>query len=223
MIDGKGLENRYYYIKQAITHIPKGFLKDFQYRTSIAYKEAFKETELSSSILQEQKLQRLIAVRYFHVESAFKKASENYGLSFTAKQLPENSFRTGYVSCGHFGFTQSYVQCIGDLPQPAKYREKLASAGNAPRLPLDEPSDIYKPKQHYAIFTHNPKGKYFSEEMQSLAELRLSIPYNDMKGWVLNISIMELIAHYPADDKKVSAHRAPTWKRKQKRRKEEER
>ncbi len=112
-----------------------------------------------------------------------------------------------------FGITQSYVQALGDLPHPAKFRERLAEAAKCPRLPFDDPEEIFAVKEFYALFAHNPVGRTFTEDHQRLGSLTFCVPSKDMRGWVTEISIPELISFYPARKAARKSGRGPTWKR----------
>ncbi len=202
---------RAHVVAQVVSQIPKGFLTEFYQRSERAYSDEFSEMSHKAARVDEQKRLNLIDERHYRIDFELLEAAKSYGLSATAHPLPENTWRYGYVSCGTFGLTQSYVRRIGDLPKPAKFRDRLASASRMPRMPLTEAEDIYEVKDFYAIFTHNPVGDKFSEEQQRLGSLMFSVPCEDMRKWAVNISVPELITEYPTV-KKDSKVRGPTWK-----------
>jgi hypothetical protein len=142
-------------------------------------------------------------------------SANRHGLIATANLLPENQWYHAYVVSGSFGITQSYVQAVGELPHPAKFRERLAEAAACPRLPFDEVKEIFEVKEFYALFAHNPVGRMFSEEHQRLGALSLCIPSKDMRSWVAELSVPELLAYYPAKVAVKKVGRGPTWKRDQ--------
>jgi len=204
---------RKYLAEQVVINIPRGFLDEIQRRTSAAYQDQFQQVDHDPTTVQEQRLARLIQDRFFRMEWELSQAAKAQGMPATSKPLPENSWQHTYVSTGAFGLTQSYVTAMGVLPQPAKFRDDLAQAARIPRFPIDDPKEIYELKKFYGLFAHNPIGRTFSERDQKLGSLQLCIPYHDMKGWALEISVVELLAHYPVEAKKVEPTRSPTWKR----------
>src|SRR3546814_7176388 len=94
--------------------------------------------------------------------------------------------------CSSDLFTQSYVQRMGELPQSAKFREELAEAARCPRLPLDDPAEIYRLREFYGLFASNPVGRRFVESDQQLGALCFCVPYNDMRGWAAEIPVPEI-------------------------------
>ena len=72
---------------------------------------------------------------------------------------------------------------------------------------------MYQQKKFYALFAHNPVGRHFTEADQKLGSLQLCIPYKDMNGWALAMSVPEILSHYPVTIKEAEPTRAPTWKR----------
>lgn len=202
-------------IAQTTINIPKGFLEEFHKRLGRAYDEQFARVKSDLTTLAEQKASKLIATRCFRVDWELHETAKKHGLAATAKPLPENTWHYTYISTGRCGLTQSYVQTLGSLPQPAKFRENLASAANMPRLPFDDPQEIYAVKDFYALLAHNPVGQRFSEDSQKLGSLQLCVPSPDMKRWVLEISVPELLSHYSGDTKKTERTTEPVWKQDQ--------
>ena len=205
-------------VANAIRSFPKGFLENLQKRAETAYVDTFEQIRHDPTVLPEQRIHKLKYDRCFRMDNELAQAAKAFGLPFTAKPLAENNWHYVYATVGEFGITQSYVQKIGDLPAPAKFRERLADAANIPRFPLDDDPEIFKPRQFYGLFTHNPVGQVFSYDMQKLGSLRLCVPYKGMKGWALEIPVVELTSLYPADMKVAVATPAPTWKKDEKRR-----
>jgi len=199
--------------RQVVSQIPKGFLEEFYQRTERAYLDEFAEMKHKTARIESQKRFNLIDERWYRIDHELFEVAERFGMTVIAHPLPENTWRYVYASCGKFGFTQSYVRKTGDLPKPARFRERLASAARMPMLPLTEAKDVYEVKDFYAIFTHNPIGDKFSEDHQKLGSLMFSVPHQDMKGWAINISVPELITAYPATRKDDGKERGPTWKR----------
>lgn len=202
-------------IAQAITNIPRGFMVEFQERVRRAYSEEYAEVAHKPTTLKQQRIFKLNQDRCFRIDWELYEAATAHGLAATANPLPSNKWHHTYVTSGAFGLTQSYVQNLGDLPQPARFRDNLAEAARCPRLPLDDPEEIYASKKFYALFAHNPFGRTFTEEHQRLGSLMFCAPNRDMKGWAAEISVPELIALYPAERKATRTDRAPMWKRRQ--------
>lgn len=203
---------RQHVIEQAVAKIPRGFLEEMNSRLPRAYAEVFSDTKLDPTTLADQKLSRLIQMRCFRIDWELHQAALAHGLAVTTKPLPENSWCYAYVAADSFGLTQSYVSKMGSLPQPAKFRENLASAANRPRLAFDDPEEIYTFKEFYALLAHNPVGRHFDEESQKFGALQFCVPYNDMKGWALEIGVAELLSYYPITKKKSERIVAPIWK-----------
>lgn len=206
-------ELRTYVIEKATRSIPRGFVVEVHDRIRRAYDEEYAEVAHKPTTLTQQRIFKLNQDRCFRIDWELYEAAKAHGLSATEKPLPSNKWHHTYVTVGDFGLTQSYVQHVGDLPHPARYRDNLAEAARCPRLPLDDPKEIYEVKEFYALFAHNPVGRTFTEEHQRLGSLTFCVPSRDMKSWVTEISIPELISHYPTVKKPKKADRAPTWKR----------
>lgn len=199
-------------IAQAGENIPLAFLEELLERIRRAYNEEFAEVQHKLTTLPEQRIFKLNQDRCFRIDWELHQAAKAHGLAATAKPLPFNKWHHTYVSSGTFGLTQSYVQQMGELPQPARFRDNLAEAAKCPRLPIDDPEEIYKTKSFYALFAHNPIGRSFSEEDQRLGSLMFCVPDRSMRSWAVEISVPELIASYPSEKKKISPTIAPTWK-----------
>lgn len=205
---------RQHILAQATASIPRAFLVEVQERVRRAYNEEFAKVAHNGTTLPEQQIFKLNQDRCFRIDWELHEAAKAHGLSVTAKELPSNKWHHTYVSSGDFGLTQSYVPRVGDLPQPAKFREALAEAANCPRLPIDDSAEIYSVKDFYALFAHTPVGRRFREEEQKLGTLMFCVPDRTMKAWALSVGIPEVIALYPLDDKgKKEDRTVPTWRR----------
>jgi len=208
---------RGYILEQAVVNVPRGFVEEYADRARRAYAEMYAEVAASSTTLEHQRLFKLNQDRCFRMDWELYTAAKAHGLVATANLLPENQWYHAYTVTGSFGITQSYVQALGDLPQPAKFRERLAEAARCPRLPFDDPEEIFAVKDFYALFAHNPVGRTFSEEHQRLGSLMFCVPSKDMRSWAADISVPELLSLYPAAKVARKASRAPTWKSREKR------
>lgn len=204
---------RSHILAQAVASIPKSFLEEMQDRSRRAYPEAFLTVKHDPTTLEEQQIAKLTQDRCFRMDWELYHAAAAHGLAVTAKELPLNKWHHTYVTVGSFGLTQSYVPKVGDLPQPARFRDALAEAANCPRLPIDDPSEIYAVKEFYGLFAHTPVGRRFIEDEQKLGSLMFCVPDRTMKAWAVSISVPELIARYPVEKQAPKEDRAPTWKR----------
>jgi hypothetical protein len=110
--------------------------------------------------------------------------------------------------------TQSYVQMIGNMPQPAKFREKLANSMDLPRLDLgDEPSGAFVMRNLYGLIAHNPIGRRFRSEEQRLGMMQFCLPSADCKAWAVEFTITEILEAYPAIPKRDAPSRSLPWKK----------
>lgn len=208
------VQMRQHILAQATTSIPKAFLVEAQERIRRAYLEEFAAVDHNVTTLPEQQIFKLNQDRCFRIDWELHEAAKAHGLNITAKELPYNRWHHTYVTAGVFGLTQSYVPKVGDLPQPAKFRDALAEAANCPRLPLDDSAEIYTVKDFYALFAHTPVGRRFVEEEQKLGTLMFCVPDRTMKSWALSVGVAEIIALYPAEEKGMKEGRTvPTWRR----------
>ena len=202
---------------QAVKSFSKGLLQELLQRTERAYLDTYAEVAHSKTTLPEQRIHKLRQERCFRMDYELAKSAEKFDIPHTAKPLAENDWQYTYVTTGDFGVTQSYVQKMGCLPNPAKFRDVLASTANIPQLPLEDDAEIFKPRKFYGLFAHNPIGQTFDEDKQMLGSIQLCVPYGCMKKYALEVSIAELLAEYPADAKPGVAIPTPTWKRDTKR------
>jgi len=208
---------RTYILEQAVKHVPRPFIEEYADRARRAYAEVYAEVAASPATLEHQRLFKLNQDRCFRMDWELYTCAKAHGLVATANLLPENQWCHAYALSGSFGLTQSYVQSVGDLPQAAKFRERLAEASRCPRLPFDDAEEIFEVKEFYALLAHNPVGRTFTEEHQRLGSLMFCVPSRDMRSWAADISVPELLALYPAKKTAKKAGRAPTWKAPEKR------
>ena len=200
-------------VAAAVDHVPRAFLEEMHSRALRAYAEAFAAVAMDRTCLPEQRQDKLLQDRHFRMEWELSEAAKAHGLTTTARQITANKRTHAFVSAGPFALTQSYVQAMGDLPQSARYRDQLAEAARCPRLPLDDPSEIYQLREFYALLANNPIGRRFAEEEQRLGALSFCVPFSDMKGWAVELTVPEVLALYPEERRTPKKHLAPTWKR----------
>ena len=196
-----------------IANVPRGYLQEVERRTQAAYRSKFADVKDDPTTLGEHRPWKLVHDRMFRMDWELAEAAKAHGLRYTTKPLPENKWAYTYVVAGTFGLTQAYVQTVGALPIPAKYREDLAKAAGIPRLPLDDPKEIYEPKEFYGLLAHNPVGRLFTADDQKLGTLQFCIPSKDMNAWAFEMSVPELLSNYPSEIEKPETERGPTWKR----------
>lgn len=203
---------RTYILDQAVKNVPRSFVEEYADRSRRAYIETYAEIAASPTTLEHQRIFKLNQDRCFRMDWELYTCARTHGLIATANLLPENQWYHAYAVSGSFGLTQSYVPTVGDLPQAAKFRERLAEASRCPRLPFDDPEEIFAVKEFYALFAHNPVGRTFTEEHQRLGSLMFCVPSRDMRSWAADISVPELLSLYPAKKAATKTGRAPTWK-----------
>jgi hypothetical protein len=204
---------RQHILDQAVANVPRGFVEEFYDRTKRAYSEEFAEVAHKPATLDHQRIFKLNQDRCFRLDWELYECAREHGLKASQNLLPENQWYHAYVVSGGFGLTQSYVQNLGDLPHSAKFRDRLAEAARCPRLPFDDPQEIFAVRDFYALFAHNPVGRLFTEEHQRLGSLMFCVPSRDMRSWVAEISVPELLSLYPATKVTKKVGPAPTWKR----------
>jgi len=207
-------ELRGHIIDTVVREIPKGFLMEFGDRVLRAYDDTFESVNNSPTVLHEQRLSRLRALRPFRMDWELVQAASSWGLSVSAEPLAENDWKYAYAVSGSFGLTQSYVQKLGALPRPAKFRDQLANYARMPRLEFDNPSEIYEPRNFYGLLAHNPVGWRFDKDHQKLGSLQFCVPFGGMSGWAFEMSVSELVSRYPVVTEKVTTDesRSPKWK-----------
>jgi hypothetical protein len=178
-----------------------------------AYIDVFSQIKNDPNMVLEQRIDRLRQDRHFRMEHVLSSLSDRHGIAKSHTSLAENSQHYVYAAKGDIGMTQSYVPTIGDLPKPARYWERLASANDIPRLDLgDEPPEVLIGKQYYGLIAHNPVGRKFDADEQKLGMVQFCVPSQDSKIWALELSIEDLTSAYPEDKKDAETKREPVWK-----------
>jgi len=197
----------------AVKSFPREFVEELRKTAQRVYQDCFSEVNADSSILEVHKLAKLKDIRYYRMEREISKLADKHRVTWTTEAVSENTHKFVYMVAGDYGLTQAYVQNAGGMPNPAKYRDNLASASAIPRLPIfEEWKEIDLPRKFYGLIAHSPVGKEFSEHSQKLGTIQLCVPYPEMKGWADEILLNELLALYESDSEQKVAVRAPTWK-----------
>ncbi len=190
------------------------FWNELRSRSIIVYANTFADVENNDGVLPDQKIDFLLQTRHFQMENLLIDLAKRHGLSHSLSLIVQNNRRHAYVFNGDVSMTQSYVQAIGNLPQPAKFREKLASTMKLPRLDLgDEPEGAFILRQLYGLIAHNPIGRRFQKEEQKLGMIQFCLPSSDCKAWALEFTIAEIADAYPTVISKITMTRSLSWKK----------
>jgi len=208
-------------IKATITKdFPQAFWKEARERVRVAYRDEFHEVANNPNVVKEQRLDRLHQQRHFRMERELMVLAEKFGMDRSPTWLECNGRHYVYVACGMVGLTQAYVPYMGAMPNPRRYRERLASRNEIPRLDLgDEPQGVIRAKEFYGVLAHNPVDrKVFSEEKQRLGMLQFCVPTGDGKAWGAELAIEEILSAYPETrPAEAKPERKPIWKQQNRR------
>ncbi|WP_235302969.1 hypothetical protein [Sphingopyxis sp. MWB1] len=196
-----------------VRDIPMAFWSDLRALTVIAYADAFAEVDADKTVLPDQKIDDLLQRRHFKMEKLIVDLAVRHGLSHSMSLIVQNNRRHAYVFKGDVAMTQSYVQAIGMMPQPAKFRERLANSMDLPRLDLgDEPDGAFLMPTLYGLIAHNPVGRRFRADEQKLGMIQFCLPAADCRAWAVEFAIAEILDAYPATPKKDAPKRSMPWK-----------
>lgn len=197
-----------------VKDIPAQFWVDLRSLAIITYADTFAAVHADSGILIQQKLDELLQRRHFRMEKLLVDLAVRHKLSHSMNLIVQNNRQHAYVFKGDVAMTQSYVQAIGLMPQPAKFRESLANAMGLPRLDLgDEPEGAFIVRNLYGLIAHNPVGRRFDAESQKLGMIQFCLPSADCKAWAIELTITEILNAYPAAPKKDVPKRSMPWKK----------
>jgi len=201
-------------ITMIVRDTPSSFWSDLRALAIIAYANAFADVDADKSVLPDQKLDDLLQRRHFKMEKMIVDLAIQHGLSHSMNVIAQNNRRHAYVFKGDVAMTQSYVQAIGMMPQPAKFRERLANSMELPRLDLgDEPDGAFVMPTLYGLIAHNPVGRRFRSEEQKLGMIQFCLPASDCRAWAVEFTVAEIIDAYPAAPKKDLPKRSMPWKK----------
>ncbi|MDO8289104.1 MAG: hypothetical protein Q7T44_07780 [Parvibaculum sp.] len=203
-------------IAKIVRGIPAQFWTDLRALAIITYADVFADVAADKNILPDQKSDDLLQRRHFRMEKLLIDQATKHGLSHSMNVIVQNNRRHAYVFNGGVAMTQSYVQAIGLMPQPAKFRERLANSMALPRLDLgDEPEGAFVMPLLYGLVAHNPIGRRFNAEEQKLGMIQFCIPAADCKAWAVEFTIAEILDAYPVAPKKGVPKRSLPWKKRQ--------
>ncbi|MEX1036271.1 MAG: hypothetical protein WDZ54_09960 [Sneathiella sp.] len=200
-------------LSMLVRDIPEEFWSDLHALGKIVYADTFAEVENDPSVVADQKIDLLLQRRHFRMEKLLVDLAARHGLSSSMSLILQNGRCHAYVFKGDVSMTQSYVKCIGDLPQPAKFRERLANTMELPRLDLgDEPDGAFIMPKLYGLVAHNPLGRRFVENDQKLGMIQFCLPSVDCKAWAVELSLTEISSVYPSTPSKAKPSRSLSWK-----------
>ncbi|HQV03455.1 MULTISPECIES: hypothetical protein [unclassified Novosphingobium] len=201
-------------ITMIVRDTPAQFWIDLRELSKITYADVFADVATDRNVLPDQKIDDLLQRRHFRMEKLLIDLAAKYGMSHSMSLIVQNNRRHAYVFKDEVAMTQSYVQAIGSMPQPAKFRERLANAMDLPRLDLgDEPDGAFIMPNVYGVIAHNPVGRRFNADEQKLGTIQLCVPARDFKAWAVELSITEILAAYPEAPKKSAPKRSLRWKK----------
>jgi hypothetical protein len=160
------------------------------------------------------------------MEFLLKALAEKHAIPCSPNVVEKNGRYYVYAAKGAIGMTQSYVPTIGAMPKPAKYLDRLAAMNaisRAPQLLLgDEPPEVFVGKDFFGLLTHNPVGKRFTEQDQTLGMIQFCVPVLDNSEWAAQLSITEILLAYEVEAPSEKPDRALRWRRRDEEEKGEE-
>lgn len=192
----------------------EGFWRDVVLRFPIAYADAFAEVAGDAAVLPQQRSDDLVQRRHFKAEKLLADMAAAHGFSGSTTAIPENRRHRVYVFRDELGMSQAYVTHMGAMTKDAKFRRQHAKAAKMPRFDLgDEAEGVLDPRSVYGIIAHNPVGRHFNAQDQSLGNVQLCIPDPTCRSWEFEIGITEIIESYAPIGRSVDPRRTPVWKR----------
>lgn len=201
-------------IAMIVRDIPMAFWSDLRSLAVIAYADVFADVDADKNVLPDQKIDDLLQRRHFKMEKLIVDLAIRHGLSHSMSLIVQNNRRHAYIFKGDVAMTQSYVQTIGMMPQPAKFRERLANSMDLPRLDLgDEPEGAFVMPNLYGLIAHNPIGRRFRTDEQKLGMIQFCLPSADCRAWAAEFTVTEILDAYPAVPKKDVPKRSMPWKK----------
>lgn len=201
-------------LAMVVRDTPMAFWSDLRALAIIAYANAFADVDADKNVLPDQKIDDLLQRRHFKMEKLLVDLASRHGLAHSMSLIVQNGRRHAYVFKGDVAMTQSYVQAIGSMPQPAKFRERLANSMDLPRLDLgDEPDAAFVMPTLYGLIAHNPIGRRFRSDEQKLGFIQFCLPAADCQAWAVEFTVTEILDAYPAVPKADLPKRSMPWKK----------
>ena len=152
-----------------VRDFPRQFWVDLRALSVVVYADVFAEVKADKGIHPDQKIDDLLQRRHFKMEKLIADLAERHGLSCSLTVIAQNNRRHAYVYHGDVAVTQSYVQAIGAMPQPARFQRKAREYDEHSRLDLgDEPPGAFIMRNLYGVIAHNPLGRRFHPDDQKL-------------------------------------------------------
>ncbi len=199
-----------------VRDLPGSLWSELRTRARQAYSDVFHQTLNDPNVIDEQRIDLLLQARHFRMEKVFKALAEAHGLACSPTLLAENNRRYVYAAGGSVGLTQAYVPAIGDMPKPARFRERHSAIN---RLIADPGFDfglvapeLLQVKAFYGLIAHNPVGKRFTEADQTLGMIQLCVPVSGFGTWAAQFTVQEIVSAYEAAAPAAKTERGPTWK-----------
>jgi len=190
-------------LEMLVDQSPRNFWSEFGTLLRQTYMDTFEQVAHEAMILPEQKIDYLLQLRHFRVESLLHTVAQRHGLPSTATLLVANHRSYVMAGAGSIAFTQAYIPTISEMPKPARFREKHSSMNEISRggrLALgDQPVELLDGKAFYGIICHNPVGRRFEKEMQTLGMLQFCVPEDGCKDWLAEATFQEIVAAYGAE------------------------
>lgn len=200
-----------------VRDFPRGFWDDVRTAMRQSYLDVYHQIAADPTVLKEQRLDKLYQDRHFRMEHQLAKVAEKHELPCTPTLLHSNNRHFMYVTKGSIGMTQTYVQAIGAMPKPARFRTHLAAMNDIARTPsLDlgiEPREALLGKEFYGLIVHNPVGHRFTEDEQRLGMIQFCVPVKDFSEWALEMTIEEILAVYGSAVPSEKVVRSLPWKK----------
>ncbi|MBS0548205.1 MAG: hypothetical protein JSR24_10665 [Proteobacteria bacterium] len=208
-------------LQMLVGQSPRGFWSEFGILLRQTYMDTFEQVAHERMILSEHKIDYLLQLRHFRVESLLHSVAQRHGLPSTATLLVANHRSYVMAGAGSIAFTQAYIPTISEMPQPARFREKhslMNEIARGGRLALgDQPVELLAGKAFYGIICHNPVGRRFEKDLQKLGMVQFCVPGAGCKDWLAEVTFQEIVAAYGAEKRAEQRKaRGLPWKDEQK-------
>lgn len=187
-------------VELVVEAFPQGFWEELGALAKTLYSGVFEEVAADPECLQSQRMSLLWQKRHFRMEALVVRAAKNHGVAASEEKIVTNRCAYAYLCPGRVAMTQSYVPETGRLPRPARFRRVLAAMNEFARAPElafgDKIFAVHAPKVVAGILIHSPVGYKFEASAQRLGALGFYVPFPDYSGWVVNLSLTEILAGY---------------------------
>ncbi|MGD0193140.1 MAG: hypothetical protein ABSD74_20585, partial [Rhizomicrobium sp.] len=185
-----------------------------------AYAEAHDSAENDPRVLPDQASFKAAQDRHFFLEYTLSTIAKETGSAFVSSIVLENGWRYGIFRAGKVTFTQKCVGSYGEIPPPAKFRERLAESNGFIRqgkFAFMRDAVKVTEAEINGVLIHGPESRSFrSPGFSRPAFICYAVPFPDYSGWVAKYELAELVASYIAAQPK-SKKPEPKWKSEQKR------